>query len=341
MAIIIDPILTVTLNDGSITTPINISAPSGIALNDLLVMFVDSSLRSSYPVVVSGGWTLHQLFNGVDGTSSPEFPGVNYTGLYYKYADSADVSLSNSSGFYTISRTEATNVSAYIVKISGAAVSSNPFAALSYVQGRTAPSIVVPALNYQKTLKNSCVRLLFASSSVNSYAEAGHISNFFIVDRAKQWTDYNGLLYNPSVIVAYTNPIPINTNLTNYTSSITTVLGSRNFIGGVTGIDLLIEPFTPPKYIMRELYDANGNPYANGTQVYCASETDPTDVITGTVGSWVGEDSFYSSQNVALPYGGVGFSFDSLDTDRKFIYIKPNVDEYGLISEYITPTQLQ
>jgi hypothetical protein len=314
---------------------VNISAPAGIVANDLLLMFVISTSSTSYS---STGWT---TYTSDSATSSNP---VYYT-ILYKVANSSDVSLSSSSGSYTITTpTETVWTTASILRIAGAKTSS-PFT----VSNKTPPAVdydyILSGIDYI-TQKSGCLLIAFCGSSRQPFTGFPNGTGSFASSSLKQNTGFSNILsmgYSTGGSasnslhgrIAY-QTVPLYTNLVEKPAHFSSYSNTSTKVG----LQILIEPFTLPKYLMRELYDANGNPYANGTPVYCASETTPTSVITGAVGSWVGNESTYLTQNVALPYGGVGFGFDAPDTDRKFIYIKPSVDEYGLISEYITPTQL-
>jgi len=322
---------------GSASGSINISAPTGIATYDLLLMFVVGTTSSLYS---STGWTTYTSY------SATGFSPFYYTVLY-KIADSSDVSLSNSSGSYTITTPSGTIwATASILSISGVKFSS-PFTASYQKVSEEGYDYSVFGIDY--VTQSSGLLLTFCGGSTRpftgfpdgtgvfnqpTYKVAASNSGFSNILSMGFGTGGSG---NNSMrgVIAYQTVQPY-TNLTTKVA----LFSSYSSNSVKAGLQILIAPFVSPKYIMRELYDVNGNPYANGTPVYCASETTPTNVVTGAVGSWVGSESTYLTQNVALPYGVVGFGFEGNDTDRKFIYIKPNVDEYGLISEYITPTQL-
>ena len=324
---------------GSASGSINISAPTGIATYDLLLMFVVGTTSSLYS---STGWTTYTSYSA---TGSYPF----YYTVLYKIADSSDVSLSNSSGSYTITTPSGTIwATASILSISGVKFSS-PFTASYQQVSGTDYDYSVSGINYNYTTQSSGLLLSFCGGSTQPFTGFPNGTGVFASNSNKSTASNSGFSNILSMgfgtggagnnsmrgVIAY-QTVQTYTNLIGKVA----LFSSANNTSTKAGLQILIEPFVSPKYIMRELYDANGNPYANGTTVYCASETAPTNVVTGAVGSWVGNESTYLTQNVALPYGGVGFSFVADDIDRKFIYIKPNVDEYGLISEYITPTQL-
>ena len=313
----------------------NISAPAGIVTNDLLLMFVIS--KNSTPFS-STGWTTYTSYSVVDSE-------IFYYTILYKVTDSSDVSLSSSSGSYTITTSVDTRyTTASILRIAGAKTSL-PVTASKTTAVLDDYDYVLPGIDYI-TQKSGCLLIAFCTSSRSQLTGFPNGTGSFRSNSSRQNTGFSNILsmgYSTGGAasnslhgrIAY-QTVPLYTNLVEKPAH----FSSYSNASTKAGLQILIEPFVPPKYLMRELYDANGNPYANGTPVYCASETTPTSVITGAVGSWVGNESAYLTQNVALPYGGVGFGFDPPDTDRKFIYIKPSVDEYGLISEYITPTQL-
>jgi len=94
--------------------------------------------------------------------------------------------------------------------------------------------------------------------------------------------------------------------------------------------------------VRRRLFQENGSLYPSGTVVYAHDFENPLSLISGTVGNWNGSGSLLlgndSDSTINSSSGEVGFSFNN--AGRYALMVKPSVDTSGLISNYITSTQI-
>jgi len=94
-----------------------------------------------------------------------------------------------------------------------------------------------------------------------------------------------------------------------------------------------------PTEIRVKMHDFAGLAYANGTLVRCYNATTGALELSGTVGTKTGADT----ANPVIPAvqsGEAVFTFNNSDLAQRYCIVGPNVDVYGVITNFITPTQL-
>ena len=96
-------------------TSVAVNVPSGVVNGDLLIAEIGAvNQTAAFPTET--GWTLALA---VDGTNGP-----NYLGIFYRYASSEPASYTFTGG------TGTTYIEGYIIRVTGAVTSGNPFDAL-------------------------------------------------------------------------------------------------------------------------------------------------------------------------------------------------------------------
>jgi hypothetical protein len=120
-----------------------------------------------------------------------------------------------------------------------------------------------------------------------------------------------------------------------------------NQFASVFGVQIAINSSAPIYLLDENLYNSAGNPYADSTIVYSAKTSDPTFVESVKVGiltsniqnSIVSESTIRSYRGLNPTAGAVVQVFDafSVNSGKRFLYVKPNTDIYGLITNDITP----
>ena len=109
-------------------------------------------------------------------------------------------------------------------------------------------------------------------------------------------------------------------------------------------VSIALQPVDSGTYhtVRRRLFQENGSIYPSGTVVYAQNFENPLSLTSGTVGNWngsgrslLGNDPEYT---INSSLGEVGFSFNN--AGRYALMVKPSVDTSGLISNYITSTQI-
>ena len=334
---------------------LTINAPSSIDVGDLLMIIGFSPRRNGHNFnarsISATGQTTSWSGN-ISGHSSAY--GYARQGIYWKIADAHDVSYAAAGSKYLWSSyMDSDYCNTVFLRIKGHN-KTNPIhkvgACIEVFANLGASDITIPSLT---TTLEDCL-VLVTSSKSNNYGYN------YSQNPSSPWTEMIEWNYlttpsgQPTIIDGEASYQLSSRTLSNpgesgtYTHYLTDINGvvqpSKRY---PFGVQIAINSEMPVYLLSENLYNAAGNPYADSTIVYSARAADPTKIDTVKVGiinyvvtnSTVSESSIRSYRGLNPTAGAVVQVFDasSANNSKKFLYVKPNTDIYGLITNEITP----
>lgn len=304
-------------DSGGVTTTnsLNITAPTGLSAGDMLVIFCGNDQAANTPAqwddnaFKPAGFTLiHQI------TTAVADAGV---AAFYKYSDGSE-----SGTTITCPAATANDMWASCLHITGVrgidpvgVIGSNYDASTGV--SHSVPGITTLAVN----------RLVLVCGSGDG-ADTGPITvsggNFLTGDNPRAGTSTASV----AGVWGYAEQPTAGA-----TGNATVSLNSSD---GFSGFMFSLEPAGVPTIVRETFKDSANADYANGTVVY-AYNSDGSLFSTGAVGTITGVSSSFPTP---LTAGEVAFTQPEGVFNLLFLVVDPSTDTDGLVTNFITPTQL-